>query len=362
MKIDRKTAEQALYGGLILGAGGGGILSLGMENVNDAFAIMDYIEIRDIDDFKDDDVFVNVSVIGAPSAMSSLTNQHWFDALNIFNLNYPKGFQAIMGNENGPMATANGFVLSALTGIPMVDAPGSGRAVPMAPFTCMDLSIDPDYRTTHAMCGGKGNEYVCSVMQGAFGPVAACARHMSTQAGGMIYVLRNPVTKAYAKEHAAIGGLTQAIEIGETVKSCLGSCSRLIAVLERDLQIEVLGEGVIEDYVLSRGGGWDGGSFKVKCDNGTFEYTFWNEFMTVHDENGNIIAAFPELMHILDAETGMPYCSAEAKNGMRVVAIKAPAFSLKIGSGMRIEQNYARTEKTIGKTMIPYLKSVGILQ
>ena len=121
-----------LMGGLLLGGGGGGTLTAGREALKETFRHTDKLTMLDVSELKPDDVVVNVSTLGAPSAKDvHLTAEHWMKALKNFELNYGKKIAGFTSCENGAISTANGWVISALTGIPLVDAPSKGRAHPV---------------------------------------------------------------------------------------------------------------------------------------------------------------------------------------------------------------------------------------
>ena len=67
--LTKELCEQALMGGLLLGGGGGGTLTAGREALEETFKHTDKLTMLDVSELKPDDVVVNVSTLGAPSAI-----------------------------------------------------------------------------------------------------------------------------------------------------------------------------------------------------------------------------------------------------------------------------------------------------
>ena len=213
--LTKELCEQALLGGLLLGGGGGGTLTAGREALEETFKHTDKLTMLDISELNPEDVVVNVSTLGAASAMGvHLSAEHWMTALKNFELNYGKKIAGFTSCENGAISTANGWVISALTGIPLVDAPSNGRAHPTGTMGSIGLNLLPDYQTTQSACGGTGARYLETVAKGALNSTSHVIRQSAVADGGMVGVLRNPVTVEYLKKNAAVGAISQALDIG----------------------------------------------------------------------------------------------------------------------------------------------------
>ena len=74
---------------------------------------------------------------------------------------------------------------------------------------------------------------------------------------------------------------------------------------------EVIGECKIVDANLETRGGFDIGTIKLTCSNDKYEIVFFNEYMTL-EKNSQRIATFPDLIVLMDPETGLPILSSEA--------------------------------------------------
>ena len=349
--LTKELCEQALLGGLLLGGGGGGTLTAGREALEETFKHTDKLTMLDVSELKPDDVVVNVSTLGAPSAKDiHLTAEHWMTALKNFELNYGKKIAGFTSCENGAISTANGWVISALTGIPLVDAPSNGRAHPTGTMGSIGLNLLPDYQTTQSSCGGVGARYVETVAKGALNSTSHVIRQSAVADGGMVGVLRNPVTAEYLAKNAAVGAISQALDIGKAFSQCKNG-AEFVAFLEKNYDAKILAKGKIANYDLKMDGGYDIGHLDVTGEEGSVSFTFWNEYMLA-EQNGQRVATFPDLICTLDAATGEAISTAEAKDGMEAYAIVIPQEKLILGAGMHQRELFQEVEDLLHKDMV----------
>lgn len=350
IRLTRELCEQALMGGLLLGGGGGGTLTAGREALEETFRYTDALTMLDVSELDPEDIVVNVSTLGAPSAKDvHLTAEHWKTALKNFELNYGKKIAGFTSCENGAISTANGWVISALTGIPLVDAPSNGRAHPTGTMGSIGLNLLPDYVTTQSSCGGKGERYVETVSRGALNAVSHVIRQTAVADGGMVGVLRNPVTAAYLGKNAAVGAIAQALEIGGIFRSCKNG-AEFVRALEQRLDAKVLLRGVIRNYSLKMEGGYDIGRLEVADGADCVELLFWNEYMLA-ERDGQRAATFPDLICTLDAETGEAISTAEATDGRDAYVLVIPKEKLILGAGMHQRVLFQEVEQLLHKDM-----------
>ena len=357
--LTKETCRQALLGGLLLGGGGGGLLSEGKKALEEAFTYADELKMLDIDELAPDDLVVTVSTVGAPSAFDAhLTCDHWLTALKLFSDACGQKIAGFISCENGAISTANGWILSAITGIPMVDAPSNGRAHPTGTMGSMGLNLLPHYQTIQTACGGSGPQYLETVARGALGPTAQVIRASAAANGGMVGVICNPVPASYLRDHAAPGAIAQAIRIGQLYETCVKQAegrdasagALFVRALEEHFDARILMRGFISGYSLKMEGGYDIGHLDVKNEQGLLTCTFWNENMFV-TRGMERIATFPDLICLLDAETGESVSTAEARDGRDVYALVIPKEKLILGAGMHQRALFEEAERILGADM-----------
>ena len=352
LNLTMEHLEAAVLGGCVLGGGGGGSMEKGLRTARLGLALAP-VTLVDPEDLDDDTVLVNVSNVGAPSAVNA-----WVEPMDygrvVTVLCEKMGIRAggIITNEAGGSASVNGWLQSALLGLPVVDAPCNGRAHPTGVMGSMGLHKIPNYYSYQAAVGGKreNGRRVEMAAGGSLGSVARLVRETAVEADGLVAVARNPVTLAYARENGACGAVRQAIELGLAMIKARGQGAD--AVLEsvcRFLGGRIIANGKVEQVDLRCSGGFDTGVVKV----GDVELTFWNEYMTAEKE-GKRAATFPDLIMTFDAETGTPVTSAEIKEGMRAAVFVADKTKLKLGAGMKDPELFLPCEKAVEKEIISY--------
>lgn len=345
-KLTFEEGKYAIYGGCILGGGGGGIIKEGLEKVEQTFKY-GQPELVTIDEFQPDDIAVCVSLVGAPSAKEMfLSDTQLISTVQRMEKELNKPIKAIMTNENGAATTINGWLQAAALGLPFLDAPSNGRAHPTGSMGAMNLSDRSDYTSIQSFAGGKDKLEVSGIVSGSLSAVASTMRDLSVKAGGLVAVCRNPIHVGYIKENAAVGGITQAIELGRALCSANEGHEKIGKVVEF-LQGEILHQGVVSSYSLEKKGGFDVGVVHVD----ELEMTFWNEYMTA-ELNEKRVATFPDLIMTLDVKTGLPIVTAEMVEGQEIAVLFVPKESLLLSSTMYNRRLLQQIEPIINKSIL----------
>ncbi|MEN1969822.1 DUF917 family protein [Lentibacillus sp. N15] len=338
-----EDAKKAVYGGCILGGGGGGWIEEGLQKSEEAFTIGNP-ELLSIDELQDDDYVASVSLVGAPSAkFAYIDAEQLTSTIKQMQKEFGQPLRALMTNENGAATTVNGWLQAAATGLPFLDAPCNGRAHPTGSMGSMNLSEVEDYESIQTFAGGKGSKKVKGSVTASLDLSSSAVRSVSVQAGGIVGVCRNPIDIGYVKKNAAVGGITQAIELGEVFLSVPEGPERIEAVTSH-LKGRVIHSGKVSHFELNETGGFDVGTVVI----GDLELTFWNEYMTV-EMHGERKGTFPDLIMTFDAETGKPLVSAEIKKGIKIAVISVPKENLKLSSTMFNETLLKAIEPIIQK-------------
>jgi uncharacterized protein len=346
IQLDKKIVEYAVYGGAVLGGGGGGWIEDGLQIGRLALDI-GQPELLTVDELSDEDLLVTASLVGAPAAKDKFVKPiHYSRALDLLSQKIGKPIQGIITNENGAGTTVNGWFQSAVTGIPVIDIPCNGRAHPTGSMGSMNLSEQEDYVSHQAAVGGKGSNYLEISISGSLDKASTLIRKASIEAGGLLAVARNPVTVAYAKAHGAAGAIQQAIQVGEALLSHVGEAA--IDAVVGTLGGRVVTEGTVTDFSLETTGGFDVGTVTI---NDSYELTFWNEYMTI-EKNGERFGTFPDLIMTLDARTAEPIVSAAIQKGQQIAVIAVPKEKLILSSTMRNEKLLKPVEDIINRSIL----------
>ncbi len=353
-KLTRENGEQILLGGWFLGGGGGGLPQGGRE-VLEQVLHTDEVCFLDPADLADDALIVTASLVGSPASDTScVADRHYREVYARFLREQARPIAAFTTNEAGAHSVTNGWAISAITGIPMVDAACNGRAHPTGVMGAMGLNALPGYRAVQTAAGGAGERELAISVTGTVESTSTAVRQAAVQAGGYVTVLRNPTDAAFFRQNAALGAVSQARKVGEVWQRQMHDLDALLSALGQLLDCRLLGRGVIETVDLRISGGFDVGEFAVKTATAPLEVTFMNEYMTA-EQNGARLSTFPELIAVIDARTCLPVCSAQLKSGMEVAVVTVPMENLSLGRGMYLPQLFEPCEKALGKPLCPYI-------
>jgi DUF917 family protein len=294
-----------------------------------------------------------VSMVGAPAAAERYLDP--IDHLRAVELAVAAAGcrpAALIANENGAVATVNGWLQSACLSLPVLDAPCNGRAHPTGTMGAMGLHRRAGYVSIQGAVGGdRGRDRRMELaVRGPLLLADSLVRQAAVQAGGLVAVTRNPVEVEYLREHAAPGGISMAMDVGEVLLASAPE-DRPEALAAR-LGGTVVARGRVRSYGLETRGGFDVGRMEVRSDRGNFRLTIWNEYMTLDGPEGRL-ATFPDLIATLDAD-GWPLISAEISEGMKLSLLTVPAGRLVLGAGMRDRELFRVVETTIGEPVLAY--------
>ena len=351
--INREIGKKAIYGGLFLGGGGGGSLAGGLEVLEQALK-HGVIKLSTIEEFDKDDIIVTASLVGSPASKEKFIGEnHYGQVYELFNKIYDGEIAGIMTNEMGAQAVTNGWIAAAMTGLPFLSSACNGRAHPTGAMGSMGLSTKRDYVTLQAGLGGKGVRETSIVTEGSIKATSELIVRGSMEAGGFLTVLRNPASIDYLKDNAAINCLNHAIDVGQVFMDNLGNPDEIVSGLEKLLDLEFVCQGQISQYDLITKDGLDVGSLCVEGQEGSHDLTFWNEYISF-DHEGQRLASFPDLIAILDSESGLPIISAELELGRNVILVNVKKEKIILGKSMYDMDLLSQVEQVIGIDLVKY--------
>jgi uncharacterized protein len=351
--VTQRTLEAAVIGGAILGGGGGG-------HAQDAYELgalaleIGPPAIVDACDLPDDALLFTVGLVGAPAAPDRWVKPaDYVRAVELLTQHVGRTPAGLISNENGPVATINGWLQSARLGIPVVDAPCNGRAHPLSARGAMGLHRLPRYVASAAAVGGnpQTQRHVEIVEDGSVEHVARVLREAAVEAGGFVAIARNPTTASYVRGHAAVGALSHAIQLGSKVVAAREIGPReMIEVAAHTLQGCTTELGIVTHASRSTRDGYDIGDVVIETSHDRYALKYCNEYLTL-DHNEQRLASFPDLITIFWIETGLPVASADVAKGMEVGVLWTAAHNLILGAGMRDPALHVALEQLVGEPL-----------
>ncbi|GAB3056768.1 DUF917 domain-containing protein [Salinicoccus sesuvii] len=354
-----EMVEALVVGGSILGGGGGGAIEEGLKMGKLAFEI-GKPSLLALDELEDDDMIVTVSAVGAPAAKNQFVQPlDYVETVELIEKVTGKKPKALITNENGGIATVNGFFQSAVTGIPVLDVSCNGRAHPTGVMGSMQLNMVEGYESFQTAVGGRPHTdfRLSQTIRGSLDTASKLVRQASISAGGFVAVARNPVTKDYLTSNGAVNALSQAYDVGVAHQSGNSGIEKIDRVVEV-LKGKIVCRGKVESLVFDTVDGFDLGKVVINSGKESFELTIWNEYITCENDSGERFATFPDLLMTFESKSGDPVTSAQLRTEQEITVVYTSRDNLILGSGMRLESNYEVVEQVVDKEILKYIGDV----
>jgi DUF917 family protein len=351
-ELDLAAVYAAVAGGSVLAAGGGGWVDHGML-VGTTAVRYGNPRLASLDEISPDALIATVSAIGAPAAIGwEMQPRDYVRALQLLIDAWPEPIIGTVTAQNGSSTTCNGWVASAVLGTLVIDAAGDGRAHPTGKMGSFGLAADDDYQTVQAVAGGNRaqNRYLETVTRGTVRHTANVLRTASDQSGGFIAAARNPVPASFVAQHAAVGAISFALELGEAILAAQdGGPRRMIEVTAEHLGGSIIAEGPVRGRELRTENAFDIGTVLVD----ELELGFVNEYLTA-ESGGQRLATFPDVLTTLSTETGRIISIADLRVGDEVAVLHVPKANVPLGDGVKEPSVYPEVEAMLGKPLARY--------
>jgi DUF917 family protein len=359
-ELTADDARHAVLGGGVFACGGGGWEHHGVLMGTLATSLERPI-LATVDELPEDAWVATVAAIGAPASKNwEIRPADYVHALRALMEVSEHPISAVMTGQNGYSTTVNGWIQSSMLGVKVLDAAGDVRAHPTGKLGSLGLTTRPGYTTTQVVSGGNRalHGHFLSVNTGLVTTCDDVLRDISVRTGGFIASARNVVELSWVKEHAALGAISLALDLGKDMelaaqRSASGTTGEAVidAILSR-IGGRVLARGPLSHSVpTTTRGGWDHGTFAIA------DYTipYLNEYMAV-ESGGERLATYPDTIAILHADTGLPLAVKDAAaGGFEVVLVVADATSLPLASSATDPVSLAECEELMGIEFLRYL-------
>lgn len=324
--IYSEDMEDIATGGAILGTGGGGDPYVGKLMAQQAIRKHGPVNLVDVDQLPDDALIVPVCMMGAPTVMTEKLPQgdELINAFHALEQLLGKKIDAVLCGEAGGVNSTTPFVVAAMTGLPLVDGDGMGRAYPelqMVTFTMHGVSATP-----MVLCDDKGNSLVLETVSNAW--TERLARAATVEMGGSALLAFYSMSGAVAKKAIVRGTLTLCAELGRTLREAkAGHVDPVTAVVDR-LEAKVIFHGRVKDIERRTVGGFARGTARFEgveeWKGHDFRLDFQNEFLMA-ERDGEILVTTPDLITLLEAESGLPVTADSLRYGLRLKALAMPS-------------------------------------
>jgi DUF917 family protein len=336
--LDERRLRELVYGGAVLGAGGGGSIEAGLAAGSEALALGSP-RLVGIDELAPTTLIATLSIVGSMGGMSAAQArpQHGLALRQLAKLE-KKHIDAIIASEVGPQAVTYGWRESAIAGIPIVDAPCNGRAHPLGVMGSLGLNRSPSHIAGVVAIGGNagGSNHVQLSLRNSATKAGKMIRDTAASSGIPLAVARNLLPASYVKSHAAIGGLKYAAQVGAIMlREMEHGLDGLLHQLVRFMGGRILFAGRVNSVSLTESLGFTLGHIRLHDRRGgECAVGVCNEYLVLRKERKSL-ATFPDLITVFDFESSLPLASPQVKPGMHVAVLGVPRSRLKLGSTMK---------------------------
>lgn len=321
-------------GAVLLGTGGGGDPYLGEMFLTEQIRKGKRARIIDCEELADDAFVLSIAGVGAPTVgveqlISEKTLLRLLAQAEEF---HGRKVDALISAEIGGANSMMPLALGAISDLPVLDGDGIGRAVPQIEMTTFSIAGCP--ASPILLTDTLGN---LSIIRAVSDRIAEDLCRTSAGAlGGHVLTAIYPMSGANVKIAAVKRSLTLALGIGRSIREAREASGDVIAELLRYLEswdgrkAAVVFDGKITDVHNETRDGWNWGMAtlsSLRGDKETCTVEIRNEFLIARVD-GKPVAMVPDLITIVDRESGEPLTGGNLAYGQRVKVIAYAADPL----------------------------------
>lgn len=332
-RLDAESIEDLSIGSAVLGTGGGGDPHIGKLITIEAINRYGPVEVIPADALDDDDPVIVVGMSGAPTVMTEkLPGGHELDIVyELATRQSNRAPRASISSEIGGINSLFPVVMAARAGIPLIDGDGRGRATPQIDITTWNAGgahFGPlfviDEKGNELRIDGVNNTWQEKIMRQAIVAMGGSVFRSQVMSGADI------------KTTSVHGTISLALAIGRAIRGLDDKQRHWYERLRDACDALKLFEGKVISIDRRISGGWVRGHAVLSSldggDDQQARLDFQNEHVIVrvgHDGSyPRILATIPDLIAVLDSETGTPITTEGMRFGMRVIIIGIPCHPL----------------------------------
>lgn len=317
-------------GAAILGTGGGGNPYIGKLRCREQLKKGRRIPVIPLAELPDDAFVVSLGGIGAPvvGVEKIEEGEECLRALRAVEKEMGIKVDALISAEIGGANSMEPMLTAAQAGLPVVDGDGMGRAFPE--MQMCTWSIYGHREAPGAMADEKGNIVVIrDTLDDVW--LERIARSVVVTMGAAAGLATNPMRGDFVKRAAVPNTITQALNLGRAVLQAHATNADPVQTVidqERgkllmtakivDLQRHLKGGFAVGHMTLEGFGEFDGDKGRIDLQ---------NEFL-VFRRNDIVEVCTPDLVVVLDSDTGLPITTEMLRYGQRIAVLGLPAHRL----------------------------------
>ena len=309
-------------GAAVLGTGGGGDPYIGSLLAEQALREHGPVTAVSLEEVPDDALALTVSMMGAPTVMvEKLPSLDEIVApVRALEKHLGRKMTHVACAEVGGVNSTIPIAAAAVLGLPLIDADGMGRAFPelqMLLPTLYGITASP-----LAISDEKGNTAVLETANNLW--TERIARVACVEMGCSVMIAGFAMDGLQARASMVPGSLGHCLSIGTGIEAARAAkADPVAAVLELIGGLEIFA-GKVMDVERGTTKGFARGSARIEDADSTLRLSFQNEHLIAQTAD-RVLATTPDLIMVLDHESGEPITTEALRYGQRVRVLSAPS-------------------------------------
>ncbi|MEU9337010.1 DUF917 domain-containing protein [Streptomyces sp. NPDC048290] len=324
-EISGRELPDMARGAAVLGTGGGGDPYVGRLLAEEAVRRHGPVRLVAVDEVPDDAVVVPTAFMGAPTVLVEKvpSGTETTRALRMVEELIGRRATHTVSIEAGGLNSMIPVAAAAELGLPLIDADGMGRAFPelqMLLPTLGGVAASP-----MALADERGNTLGLRAVDNGWAERLArtVTVEMGCSAGISLYVL----TGRQVKDHLVRGTMTLCERLGRAIRQATDAHTDPVRAAADILSGRLVFTGKVTDVRRRTEGGFARGEALLDglgdhAGHG-MELAFQNEHLVAR-RDGGVVVSVPDLICVLDTDSGAPVTTEALRYGMRVSVVGAP--------------------------------------
>ncbi len=334
--LTRRDLQNILYGCTIMGTGGGGTMSEGMDLIDEAIAAGKQFYLADFDEVEKDLCIGTPYMCGSvsPPTVEEIEKYAWLPiadknpfliAVETLEKVYGRKLDAVISTELGGANTASAFYTGAMLDCIIMDGDPAGRSVPALQHSTYFLDNIPmcpmavtnkygeSAVFTHVADDTRGEDFV---------------RALAVESLNTVYVVDHVNTAEVLKKSVLTGSITNAERIGKAYLEAVEDNKDCAEAIIRAGKGKMMFKGIIKSNSYETRAGYTFGDMYI-----TGIENYVGHELKIWYQNENIISwldgkyyvTVPDLIIVMNMDEKFPLLNPYAKEGTVVTVLCLPA-------------------------------------
>jgi uncharacterized protein len=328
-ELNLHDIDDLARGAAILGCGGGGDPYIGALMTKQAFADGLPVTLVDPSEVPDGAHVVCIFGIGAPPVLIEKIVSREQPELALRHLERHIGRKAeyLIAVEVGGLNALSPLMLGAVTGLPVIDGDGMGRCFPKLEMTTFNIA--EVLCTPLAVVNERGDFVLLKTESDAI--CEHYIRYLSIGMGGFMTGAGFAQSGAEVKRACVPGTLSICLKIGQVIRQARERKDNVFTALLAGLReteyyrhAHIIFEGRISDVSRRITGRHSVGVARIERAGEVLELVVQNEFLVAR-KNGETVCIVPDLITLLDEDSGEAITAELLRYGQRVKVLATSA-------------------------------------